>query len=138
MLCPKISRFLGERFQLTGTSLPTGSDNRHIISDRQLHTILDVTDSAWLFIDIKSVGPRDDQDHAVMSHNQISGDGKWDSESYGVIHGIMTAEGQRASHLFHCAIPPLFVVHIVIKPALGLAGEKQGLPLKRISLVSMP
>ncbi|MDR2952517.1 MAG: BglI family type II restriction endonuclease [Treponema sp.] len=150
VLCPKISRFLGDGFQVTDTGLPTGPDDRYIISGRQLHAIMDITDSVWLFIDIKSVGPRDDQDHAVMSHNQISGNGKWNSESYGVINDIMTAEGQRVSHPFHCAIPPLFVlsdgtivpvVHIVLKPVytmLGLIGEKQGQPLKRISIVSIP
>ncbi|MDR2693369.1 MAG: BglI family type II restriction endonuclease [Chitinispirillales bacterium] len=87
---------------------------------------------------------------AIMSHNQISGNGKWDSNSYGVINDIMTAEGQRASHPFHCAIPPVFVlsdgtivpvVHIVLKPVytmLGLTSAKCGQPLKRISLVSIP
>jgi len=101
---------LGDRFQVTDTGLPSGPDDRCIISGRQLHTILNITDSVWLFIDIKSVGPRDDQNHAVMSHNQISGNGKWDSKRYGVINDIMTATGLRASHPFHCAIPPIFVL----------------------------
>lgn len=150
VLCPKISRYLGERFQVTDTGLPTGPDDRYIISGRQLHAIMGITDSVWLFIDIKSAGPRDDQDHAVMSHNQISGNGKWDSYSYGVINDIMTATGQRVSHHFHCAIPPLFVLsdgtivpvaHIVLKPVyamLGIVNGKQGQPLKRISVISIP
>jgi len=80
VLCPKISRFLDTQFQVTDTGLPTGPDDRYIISGRQLHPIMGITDSVWLFIDIKSVGPRDDQDHAVMSHNQISGNGKMDKK----------------------------------------------------------
>jgi len=150
VLCPKISRYLDARFQVTDTGLPTRPDDRYIISGRQLHSIMGITDSVWLFIDIKSVGPRDDQDHAVMSHNQISGNGKWTKKTFGVINDLMTAAGQRASHPFYCAIPPLFilsdgtiapVVHFVIKPVytmLGLSGETQGQPLKRITLVSIP
>jgi len=150
VLCPKISRFLDANFQVTDTGLPSGPDDRYIISGRQLHSMLEITDSIWLFIDIKSVGPRDDQDHTVMSHNQISGNGKWNKETFGVINDIMTATGRRASHPFHCAIPPLFilsdgtivpVVHFVIKPVytmLGLSSDTQGQPLKRITLVSIP
>jgi hypothetical protein len=150
VLCPKISRFLDARFQVTDTGLPTGPDDRYIISGRQLHSIMEITDSVWLFIDIKSVGPRDDQDHAVMSHNQILGNGKWTKKTFGVINDLMTAEGHRVSHPFHCAIPPLFVlsdgtiapvVHFVIKPVyamLGLSGEAQGQPLNRVTLVSIP
>jgi hypothetical protein len=150
VFCPKISRFLGDRFQVSDTGLPTGPDDRYIISGRQLHTILDITDSVWLFIDIKSVGPRDDQDHAVMSHNQISGNGTWTEKDFGVINDTMTAKGQRVSHPFHCAIPPLFVlsdgtiapvIHIVLKPVykmLALFGEEKGQPLSRLSLVSIP
>lgn len=150
VLCPKISRFLDARFQVTDTGLPTGPDGRYIISGRQLHSIMEITDSVWLFIDIKSVGPRDDQDHAVMSHNQISGNGKWTKKTFGVINDLMIAAGHRVSHPFYCAIPPLFVlsdgtiapvVHFVIKPVytmLSLSGEAQGQPLKRITLASIP
>jgi hypothetical protein len=150
VFCPKISRFLGDCFQVTDTGLPSGPDDRYIISGRQLHAMLDITDSVWLFIDIKSVGPRDDQDHAVMSHNQISGNGEWKEKDYGVINEVMIATGKRASHPFYCAIPPLFVlsdgtiapvVHIVLKPVyamLGLAGGEQGQPLSRVTLAAIP
>jgi hypothetical protein len=62
----------------------------------------------------------------------------------------MIAKGQRVSHPFHCAIPPLFVlsdgtiapvIHIVLKPVykmLGLEGDGKGQPLERVSLVSIP
>ena len=111
---------------------------------------LKTTDSFWLFIDIKSVGPRDDQDHTVMSHNQISGNGKWTEKDFGIINDTMIAKGQRVSHPFHCAIPPLFVlsdgiiapvIHIVLKPVykmLGLSSGEKGQPLGRVSLASIP
>ena len=37
VLCPKIARYLDDRFQVTDTGLPSGPDDRHIISGRQLH-----------------------------------------------------------------------------------------------------
>jgi hypothetical protein len=150
VFCPKLSRFLAEHFTVRDAGIPTGPDDRYIISSEDIHSILEITNSIWLFIDIKSAGPRDDQDHAVMSHNQISGNGKWTEPDYGVINDNMIAEGQRTSHSFHCAIPPLFVlsdgviapvVHIVLKPVyamLGLTGETQGQPLEKISLAAIP
>jgi hypothetical protein len=150
VFCPKLSRFLAESFTVRDAGIPTGPDDRYIIISEDIHSILEITNAVWLFIDIKSVGPRDDQDHAVMSHNQISGNGKWVEQDYGVVNDSMIAEGQRVSHSFHCAIPPLFVlsdgtiapvVHIVLKPVytmLGLTGKKQGQPLERITLAAIP
>jgi hypothetical protein len=150
IFCPKLSRFLASSFTIRDTGIPTGPDDRYIVSDEKIRSVLKITDSLWLFIDIKSVGPRDDQDHAVMSHNQISGNGKWTEKDFGIINDTMIAKGQRVSHPFHCAIPPLFVlsdgtitpvVHIVLKPVykmLGLDGEEKGQPLGRVSLVSIP
>ncbi|NER98271.1 MAG: BglI family type II restriction endonuclease [Symploca sp. SIO1B1] len=109
------------------------------------------TNLCWLFLDIKSVGPRDDQDHAVMSHNQISGSGKWDSISSGITNDIIIATGQRTSHEFHCSIPPIYilsngsiipVIIIILKPVykmLSLEGElDRGQPLSRISFACVP
>jgi hypothetical protein len=150
IFCPKISRFLGSSFTVRDTGIPTGPDDRYIISAKKIKSILKITDSVWLFIDIKSVGPRDDQDHAVMSHNQISGNGTWTKKDFGIINDTMIAKGQRVSHPFYCAIPPLFVlsggtivpvIHIVLKPIykmLRLESEEQGQPLGRVSLVSIP
>lgn len=150
IFCPKLSRFLGRSFKIRDTGIPTGPDGRYVISDAKISSVLKITDSLWLFIDIKSVGPRDDQDHTVMSHNQISGNGKWTEKDFGIINDVMIAKGQRASHAFHCAIPPLFVlsdgtiapvIHIVLKPVYKMLvssnGEK-GQPLDRVSLVSIP
>jgi hypothetical protein len=150
IFCPKLSRFLSRSFDVRDTGIPTGPDDRYIISDERIRSVLEITDSLWLFIDIKSVGPRDDQDHAVMSHNQISGNGKWTEKDFGIINDTIIAKGQRVSHPFHCAIPPLFVlsdgtivpvVHIVLKPVykmLGLTSGEKGQPLGRVSLVSIP
>jgi hypothetical protein len=150
VFCPKLSRFLSASFKVRDTGIPTGPDDRYIISSEKIRSILKITDALWLFIDIKSVGPRDDQDHAVMSHNQISGNGKWTKKDFGIINDTMIAKGQRVSHPFHCAIPPLFVlsdgtiapvIHIVLKPVykmLGLEGKEKGQPLGRVSLVSIP
>jgi hypothetical protein len=150
VFCPKLSRFFASSFRVRDTGIPTGPDDRYIISDEKIRSVLKITDVLWLFIDIKSVGPRDDQDHAVMSHNQISGNGKWTEKDFGIINDTMVAKGQRVSHPFHCAIPPLFVlsdgtvapvIHIVLKPVyrmLGLEGEEKGQPLGRVSLVSIP
>ena len=145
----KLSRYMAEHFKVSDAGIPTGPDDRYVISSDEIKSILGITDSAWLFVDIKSVGPRDDQDHAVMSHNQISGNGKWKTETSGVKNDIMSAEGARVGHQFHCAIPPLYVlssgkvapvITIVIKPVydmLALHGET-GQPLKRVSIVCIP
>lgn len=150
VFCPKLSRFLSASFRVRDTGIPTGPDDRYIISGEKIRSILKITDALWLFIDIKSVGPRDDQDHAVMSHNQISGNGKWTEKDFGIINDTMIAKGQRVSHPFYCAIPPLFVlsngtvapvIHIVLKPVykmLGLTSGEKGQPLGRVSLVSIP
>jgi hypothetical protein len=150
IFCPKLSRFLSKFFDIKDTGIPTGPDDRYIITNIDIKKILEITSSVWLFIDIKSVGPRDDQDHAVMSHNQISGNGEWSKIEYGVKNDIMIAQGKRATHPFYCAIPPIFVlsdetivpvVHIVLKPVykmLGLTQKSKGQPLGRVTLASIP
>lgn len=150
VFCPKLSRFLSKIFSIRDSGLPTGPDNRYIISNHEIHRILEITNSVWLFVDIKSVGPRDDKKHAVMSHNQISGKGEWTDLKLGIKIDIMEAKGQRATHKFHCAIPPIFVlsdgtiapvVHIVLKPVyemLGLTNGERGQPLSRVTLASIP
>jgi hypothetical protein len=111
-----------------------------------------LTDSVWLFVDIKSIGPRDDQDHTVMSHNQVSGDGIWARPDEGVKNTPMTAVGSRASHPFHCSIPPIYVlsdktiapvVIVALKPVyVMLPGSNSfrcsGQPLARIDFACIP
>ena len=149
---PKLSRFLAARFSISDPGLPTGPDERYLLRDEHILKITKTTKAAWLFVDIKSVGPRDDQDHTVLSHNQISGDGKWNKIKTGIENAPMLAVGARASHKFYAAIPPIYVlsdgtiapvIHIIIKPVyamLELNETKQttGQPLSRITLACIP
>jgi hypothetical protein len=150
----KLSRFLSTQFALKDTGLPTGSDQRFVLSSPAIKQLTKgLTDSVWLFVDIKSIGPRDDQDHTVMSHNQVSGDGLWRTPAEGVKNSILTAKGQRASHDFHCSLPPLFVlsdgtiaplINLALKPVYRMLPAKvanarnEGQPLERIDLACIP
>lgn len=148
----KISRFLRKDFYIRDTGLPTGPDQRFIVKSENIAKhVNNFTDSCWLFIDIKSVGPRDDQDHTVMSHNQISGDGSWKNIEDGISNSVMTAVGQRTSHSFYCTIAPIYilsdstiapVIHIIIKPVYGMLSLENhkdgGQPLKRITITLIP
>jgi hypothetical protein len=149
----KFARFVSGYFSsVRDTGLPTGADERFVISDDRIKKITGITNTAWLFIDIKSVGPRDDADHTVMSHNQISGDGIWEKPDEGVRNTILKASGQRASHDFHCSVPPLYVlsdgsvapvIMLALKPTYRMlalvAGEtRKGQPLARMTVVSIP
>lgn len=148
----KLPRLLEDEFDIYDTGLPTGPDVRLVVSNSEIHKITNgTTSSCWLFLDIKSVGPRDDQDHAVMSHNQISGSGRWNSISNSIINDIIIATGQRTSHEFYCSIPPIYVlsdasiipvVIIILKPVykmLSLEGNVDGgQPLDRISFACVP
>lgn len=150
VLGPKLSRNLANNFTVRDTGLPTGPDNRYVLSNKTIKDIIEITDTLFLFVDIKSVGPRDDQDHTVMSHNQISGNGKWIIEENGVENDVIVAQGQRASHNFYPAIPPLYilcdktiapVIHIVVKPVykmLSINSPKEGQPLDRIAIICIP
>ncbi len=149
----KLLRLLEDRFKLRDAGLPSGPDKRMILSSNEIREAYDgFTDSCWLFLDIKSVGPRDDQEHAVMSHNQVSGDGKWDKEEDPLRNTPITAQGVRTSHKFHVAIPPIYilsdgtiapVVSVVIKPVYRMLSLKakssgKGQPLQRMSVVTIP
>jgi len=148
----KLVRLLANQFQVRDAGVPSGPDPRMVLSSPSIRdACAGYTDACWLFLDIKSVGPRDDQEHAVMSHNQISGDGSWKSESAGVKNKPILAKGSRASHPFHCAIPPLYVlsdgtiapvINLVVKPVYKMTGltrgSDQGQPLEKISVIAIP
>jgi hypothetical protein len=151
VLGSKLPRLISKDFIIKDYGIPTGPDARFILkSDSISRLTKELTDSCWVFIDIKSVGPRDDADHAVMSHNQISGDGKWEALEKGIINNLINAKGKRVSHSFYCAIPPIYisskneilpVVEIVIKPVYRMIMDKTkciGQPLKRIDVVTIP
>lgn len=150
----KLPRLLVNSFDVRDTGIPTGADQRFVISSKNiLEATQGFTNSAWLFIDIKSVGPRDDQDHTVMGHNQVSGDGTWENSQAGVRNSILQAIGARASHDFHASIPPIYVlsdgtiapvVIIALKPVYQMLQanhsniRNNGQPLERIDVACIP
>ncbi len=152
VLGSKVSRHLVQRFVVRDCGLPSGPDQRYVISSPEIMRLTSYTNSCWIFIDVKSVGPRDDAEHAVMSHNQISGNGNWSRIDSGIENDIITASGRRTSHPFHCAIPPIYVlsdgtvvpvVNIVLKPVYDMLGinnlePEGGQPLSRIDLAIIP
>lgn len=149
----KLPRLLERYFSIRDVGLPTGSDVRLVLKHPEINNLTNgFTDTCWLFLDIKSAGPRDDKEHAVMSHNQISGSGRWDSLDGGIVNEVIIARGRNASHLFHCSIPPIYVlsdstvipvVILILKPVyrmLSLEAQSNdiGQPLGRISFATVP
>jgi hypothetical protein len=146
----KLGKMLSSEFSVEDPGLPTGADERFLIGSEKLKELSSGLFSyAWLFIDIKSVGPRDDQDHTVLSHNQVSADGTWESLHDGISNEVLIASGQRAEHSFHASLPPLYVLSdgrpaltiiMVVKPVYSM-GSKSGVPtqlLDRIDIATIP
>lgn len=149
----KLPRLLQKYFEVRDVGIPTGPDKRFVLSnDKILKFTKGITKSTWLFLEIKSAGPRDDFEHTVMSHNQISGDGIWDKEELGVKNSIIIASGRHTSHKFHCSIPPIYilsdgliapVILIALKPvykmlSLETKNNDGGQPLNRITILTIP
>lgn len=103
-----------------------------------------------MFIDIKSAGPRDDFNHAVMSPYQISGSGVWKNIDEGVKNAPIKATGKRVTHNFRCSLSPVYVlsdgtiaplVTFAIKPVYSMeynGTENVGQPLHKIKVASIP
>ena len=151
----KIARSVYEHFLVSDIGFPTGADQRFVLTSPDfLEMTHGLTDTVWLFLDIKSVGPRDDQDHTVMSHNQISGSGDWNSDTSGIENSIMVAQGKTAKHDFYPALPPLVIlpngtvaplITMAIKPVYSMVPTNQNLgprwlgqPLSRIDSITIP
>ena len=147
----KLQRHFNANFSVKDSGLPSGADDRCVISSERLRQILGFTDSVWVFIDIKSEGPRDESDHAVMSPNQISGSGIWENTLDGITNNPMKAQGPRATHKFFCTLSPIYVLSdgtvaplltFAIKPVYDMlkdANEKTiGQPLAKIKIASIP
>jgi hypothetical protein len=115
--------------------LPAGPDIRYTVVSDEISSISSgLLDGYWSMTDIKSVGPRDNYEHAVMSHNQVSGSGSVDSCTGGIINKIVTATGKIASHPFHCSLPPLYIlpneqallsVTLFVKPIYTMSSTDQ-------------
>jgi hypothetical protein len=150
----KLPRLLNQKFQIRDSGFPTGTDQRFLLtSDTIGAATRGLTNSAWFFIDIKSVGPRDDQNHTVMSHNQISGNGNWKVSDKGVENSVIQATGTRTSHNFYPSLPPLVIlsdgtiapiVILALKPvyqmlkASSTNTRNDGQPLARLDIVCIP
>jgi hypothetical protein len=146
----KLSRYFASNFAIKDSGLPSGSDDRCIISSERIKQTLHITDSAWVFIDIKSAGPRDDFNHAVMSPYQVSGSGIWNDIDDGVLNDPIVAKGKLVSHNFLCSLSPIYVlsdntiaplVTFVIKPVYTMVNngiETIGQPLEKIKIACIP
>lgn len=148
----KLQRHFNANFSVKDAGLPSGADDRCIISSERIRQILGITDSVWVFIDIKSTGPRDDFDHAVMSPYQISGSGNWITVDDGIKNNPIIAQGKKATHNFFCSLSPIYVLSdgtiaplltFVIKPVYEMMKEDNtnttiGQPLSKIKLASIP
>jgi hypothetical protein len=151
----KLARILSNTVAVREVGLPSGTDQRFLIQLPHIQSMSKITKHAMLFLDVKSVGPRDDFDHTVLSTYQVSGNGIWKSTGSGVKNSVMTAKGGRTTHSFYCALPPLYVlssgiiaptISVFIKPVYEMLslnqGNQQGFtigqPLRRITIVTLP
>lgn len=146
----KLQRHFNANFSVKDSGLPSGADDRCIISSERIRQILGFTDSVWVFIDIKSEGPRDESNHAVMSPYQISGSGNWKEVSDGVKNNVMKAIGKKVTHPFYCSLSPIYVLSdgtvaplltFAIKPVYEMVTEDHktiGQPLEKIKIASIP
>lgn len=149
----RLARILGAEFAVRDVGLPTGCDQRFLVSATVIKELSSgFTDSVFVFVDIKGVGPRDDAPHAVMSHNQVSGDGRWTVLREGVKNTVVRAIGPRSQHDFHCGLPPIYVlsdgtvapvVTIALKPVYSMlsltpGSKDRGQPLSRIVIAAIP
>ena len=148
----KLSRLISLSHVISEVGLPSGADNRFIFKSDEISCITNgYTDSAFVFLDIKSVGPRDNFDHTVISPYQVSGDGVWKESKNNIMNSRMSAVGRSATHLFYPAISPIYVlsngiiaptIHLFVKPiyemlTLNNNGE-HGQPLKCIKTICVP
>lgn len=147
-----LKRHIAFAYAISEVGIPSGADDRFILKSNEILNITDgLTDSAFLFMDIKSVGPRDNFDHAVLSPYQVSGNGIWNSPSENLQNSIIKATGSRAIHNFYPAITPIYVlsngtiaptIHLFVKPVykmLNLENNKKwGQPLDYIVNVCVP
>lgn len=149
----KLARLLSLKFGLREVGLPSGPDQRFMLRSPKIRELLGFTDAVMVLIDVKSVGPRDDFEHTVLSPYQVSGDGLWLKPSGGIHNTVLVATGARTSHPFHCALPPVYVssklcvapsISVFVKPVYSMVpavanNEKTiGQPLSRLTIATLP
>ena len=148
----KLCRFIANEYGVRETGLPSGADNRFLLSSEEIKQLSGgLTDSVMVFLDIKSVGPRDDFEHTVISPYQVSGDGIWTEPENSLVNSPMIASGRIAKHPFYPAITPIYAlssgilaptIHVFVKPVyrmLSLSEENHfGQPLRTIRVIGVP
>ncbi|MCM1117899.1 MAG: BglI family type II restriction endonuclease [bacterium] len=148
----KLSRIIGSSYRVSEIGLPSGADNRFVLYSDEISDITDgFTNCALFFLDIKSVGPRDNFDHTVISPYQVSGDGIWNNPNEDMENTTMYAQGKIAAHEFYPAISPIYpltrgdtapTIHLFVKPVyrmLSLASDGlRGQPLESIKNICVP
>ncbi|MBN7774401.1 BglI family type II restriction endonuclease [Clostridium aminobutyricum] len=148
----KLGRIIGAQYCVSEIGLPSGADNRFVLySDTISQITQGFTNCAFFFLDIKSVGPRDNFDHTVISPYQVSGDGIWAEPMENMINSTMIAQGRRATHSFYPAISPMYpltngnvapTIHLFVKPVYSMptlsASSATGQPLESIKNICVP
>ncbi len=148
----KINRLIAAQYEIAEVGLPSGADNRFVLFSDTISAITDgFTDRVFLFLDIKSVGPRDNYDHAVLSPYQVSGDGIWTAPEENMVNSQMTAYGRSAQHSFFPAMAPIYAfpdgsiapsIHLFVKPVYEMVGSRdgrcEGQPLESIKNICVP
>lgn len=102
----KLSRIIGTLYHVSEIGLPSGADNRFVLYSDDIYNITHgFTNCAFLFLDIKSVGPRDNFDHTVISPYQVSGDGIWNNPNEDMENSRQfKGPSQNSSSCFFCCI----------------------------------
>lgn len=148
----KLDRIISTGFTVSEVGLPSGADNRFTLVSDEINQITQgLTNKIFLFIDIKSVGPRDNFDHTVISPYQVSGDGIWEEPNKNMVNSVMKAVGRIATHNFYPAIAPIYsfsdgsiapTIHLFVKPVYRMMSMKSncvsGQPLESITSVCVP
>ncbi|MDD6035958.1 MAG: BglI family type II restriction endonuclease [Lachnospiraceae bacterium] len=145
----KLNRLISQIVTISEVGLPSGADNRFVLYSDEITRITNgYTNCAFVFLDIKSVGPRDNFEHTVLSPYQVSGDGIWNAPNDNMVNSIMVAKGKKASHNFYPAISPIYpltngnvaaAIHLFVKPIYKmLDGGHKGQPLESIKNVCVP
>lgn len=148
----KLNRLISLDYPIEEIGLPSGADNRFVLyADEILNITHGLTNCVFVFLDIKSVGPRDNYNHTVISPYQVSGDGIWNSPNENMKNSTMCACGRRTSHTFYPAISPLYplssgavapTIHLFVKPVYRLLNfatdGKSGQPLESIKNICVP
>ena len=148
----KLNRLISSEYTIAEVGLPSGADDRFVLFSEEISNITNgFTNCVFLFLDIKSVGPRDNFDHTVVSPYQVSGDGIWEDPAGLLVNSTMLATGARAQHVFHPAISPLYVlsdgtiapsIHLFVKPIYKMlrleSPSEDGQPLGCITNVCLP